>query len=429
MARLQAYLENVGSPFSTGSDICNCDALTPQILGDFEDEPDRQYDTPATDPAPWYDEDVTVSGDFLGFLPTSVSGTTNNPYTRTVTNAVGGGGVFGPRRAGPRTITVTGLLVGSTCCAVEYGMHWLAEALAGCSGSACDGDCFTLYDCCPEPGDDPDEFNQQHRRTFRRVALVDGPREINRAGSPDCGRGQCSGGEIVEVEFTLVAATPWAWTETEGRLNIELEAEPTDDCVEWCATSSGPNCQGEPCAFAACRDGRDPCADPRNPVPRPPQPSLPEASFCVPFAPDIQCFELDLSTRPDWSDDAVTVTLMAGVAPLRNVRVVMYEKRSDDPRDCDTIADEQRCFPANEFVVTYVPAGGAVVIDGQTGGATTQCFDVCQTASTVFGDQDGGPLEVNPLTCAMYCVCIETDSVFPPARGSRVIVSTSGRGY
>lgn len=423
--RLQRYLENLGSPFDTGSSICACEALTPQILGE---DADFEYERPEVDPAPWYDEDLGVSAEFLGFLPMNVSGTTDNPYRRTVTDAVGGGAVFGPRRAGPRTITVTGLLIGTSCCGAEYGMHWLAEALTGCSGEPCDGDCFTMYDCCPEPGDDPDEFNRHHRRTFRRTALVDGPREIGRGGDASCARSACGGGQIIEVEFILVAATPWAWTDLTERMNIDLFQEPNEDCVEWCATRHG-RCGSEVCKWAECRGEFDPCADPRNPVPRPPEPTLPDTAFCVPLATETTCYDLDMSIRPQWSDDAVTLTLLAGATELRNVRVTMYERRDGDTRPCSEVADESRCFPANEFFVTYVPPGGAVVVDGQINAATTQCEGECSTSSTVYGGQDGGPLMIKPLTCANYCVCIETDSLFPPGLGASLLLSTSGRGY
>lgn len=461
--RLQAYLTNVGSPFDSGPSICACDTLTPGNLGstDAEGDPIVAYTTPndPTQPAPWYDVDLPVSGEFLGFMPLSVDGTTNNPLARTVSNAVGGGGVFGPSRALPRTITVTGILIGTSCCGADYGMHYLSEVLAGCSGDSCDGDCFEMFDCCPSTVLTEAQLNDQHRRTFRRTALVSGPTETSRTARGECSTGACSGGEIIQIEFVLVAATPWAWTDPLPILDVPLPASGTGDCIEWCSNTiadecigwdlsgaggcvwdfSGPNpclevaelseCEAGDCIHAACTPAQDACADPLFPVPTPPQPTSPTAPFCTPLAPERECYTIDLSTRPAWSSDVPIITVSAGAADLRNVRITFYERPTGTMQTCDEIADDNRCAPFSDFYVTFVPAGGSVVIDGQTGRATTNCAGECNTASTVYGSADGGPLVIDELTCAEYCVCIESDPLFPPDPEATVAISVSGRGY
>lgn len=431
-SRLAAYLANVGSPFSSGASICGCPTLTAEVLGD---EP---YDTPATDPAPWFDPDHPVTGEFLGFMPLRLDGLDDNPRARTVTGAVGGGGVFGPVRELPRTVTVTGLLIGSTCCGSEFGLHYLGEALAGCTGDACDGDCLTMYDCCPEAGLTPAQFNAQHRRTYRRAALVSGPTVTGREGSGTCTRGTCGAvGDIIEVEFVIVIAAPWPWTDTTELLDVTLPATGTGDCIDWCLTSGGAGtdatggapCAAGECTHAACTSAVDACADPRNPPVAPPQPTVPTASFCVPVASDRACYTLDLSTRPAWGDDAPMITVTAGSSELRNVIISMYERPTGTTQTCEEIADANRCAPVNRWVITYVAAGGSVTIDGQIGMATIECEGSCQTASTVFGDLDGGPVKVNRLTCAQYCMCIEVDPLNPPAADAGLTFAVSGRVY
>lgn len=431
-ARLAAYLANVGSPFHSGASVCGCETLTPVVLG----ETDGVYDTPATDPAPWYDPDHPVTGEFLGFMPLALSGLDDNPRARTVTGAVGGGGVFGPVRELPRTVTVTGLLIGATCCGSEFGLTYLAEALAGCTGDACDGDCLTMYDCCPEAGLTPAQFNAQHRRTYRRAALVSGPTVTGRVGSGTCTRGTCGAvGDIIEVEFVIVIAAPWPWTDTTELLDVTLPATGTGDCIDWCLTSGGAGtdatggapCAAGECTHASCTSATDPCADPRNSVTAPPQPTVPTASFCVPIANDRAVYTLDLSTRPTWGDDAPMVTLTAGSADLRNVIISLYERPTGTTQTCEEIADANRCAPVNRWVITYVQAGGSVTIDGQIGMATIECEGSCQTASTVFGDLDGGPVKVNRLTCAQYCLVIEVDPTNPPAPDAGLTFSVSGR--
>ncbi len=427
--RLQAYLTNVGSPFDSGPDICTCPTLTPEVLGHT-----GPYTTPddALSPAPWFDVDVTESAEFLGFLPLSIDGIDDNLRARQVSGALGGGGVFGPTRDLPRTMTVSGVIIGSTCCGAAYGLHWLAEALASCTGSGCDGDCFTMYNCCPDPGLTADQFNAAHRRTFRRTSLVSGPIVTRRRASASCDRSNCSAGaELIDVEFVLVAATPWAWTDPIPVLSVTPPIADPDDCIVWCLSgeTTGPHsCNSSECLFQDCSKPTNLCGDPRASVPTPPQPKLPASSFCAPLGPERACYSIDLSTRPQWATDVPLIQVYSGATALRNVRVTFYEK-PEGATDCDAIADANLCNAAQDFTVTYIPPRTTITLDGPVGQATILCDGECQTASTAYGNQDGGPVRVSDLTCAQYCVCIETDSDFPPAADALVVVSVVGRGY
>lgn len=463
--RLQAYLVNVGSPFDSGPVICACDTLTPANLGavDADGAPVTAYTRPddPDQPAPWYDPAVPASAEFLGFMPLTVTGTNTNPRGRAVTNAVGGGGVFGPVRVLPRTMTVQGVLVGTSCCGVDYGMWYMSELLSGCTGDACDGGCFEMFDCCPSEVLTKAQLDAQHRRTFRRTSLVSGPTEVARAGTGTCARGACQGGDLVTIEFVLTAATPWPWTDPTPVLDVPFPDPDEGACVDWCFPGSENDCilwdtsgtggctwtvvgstlctdvdtaadhacdVGE-CLHADCVSPADACADPLRPVPTPPQPTAPTAPFCVPLAPERVFYTIDLGARPAWSDDTPIITLTAGFSELRNVRIAFYERPDATPLTCEQIVDSNRCTPANDFYVTYVPAGGAVTIDGQIGRATMDCGGDCRSASTVFGSADGGPVVINPLDCAMYCVVIEVDPLFPPGDGSGLELAVSGRGY
>ena len=433
--RTSAYLANVGSPFDSGSSWCTCPTLTRQMLDPDGEAAPATYDTPVTAPAPWYDADFPDSGRFLGFLPLSMSGLDDSPRARNITGGVGGGGVFGPNRTLPRTITVTGLLIGTSCCAVEYGLHYLAEALAGCTGDSCDGDCAEMFNCCPDTTMTRAAFLAQHRRTYRRVALVSGPTVTDRVGSGgSCAAGTCgANGDILQVEFVLVAGTPWPWTDTTPLLDVDLPIGGSGDCIEWCMShqigDTDPLCAPGECVHAACTSETDPCADPLRAVPAPPVPTAPDPGFCIPLADERACYTIDLTTRPQWSSDAPMITVLAGSSELRNVRVSMFEKQTGTTQTCDEIADQQRCSPLNDFYITYIPAGGSVTIDGQTGRATTECEGDCRTASTVFGSSDGGPVKINELTCAQLCVCVSSDPQFPPAVDASVTLGVSGRGF
>ena len=426
--RLAAYLENVGSPFATGPTVCQCDALTPTVL----ELGFTEYQTPALDPAPWFDPDFpTTSSAYLGFLPLSITGVDDNPRARTVTNAVGGGGVFGPVRDQPRTITVTGAIIGTSCCGAEYGLHFLSEVLSGCTGETCDGDCLTMFDCCPPPGMTPAAFNAAHRRTFRRTALVSGPTVVRRDGTGSCVSGNCAGGgDVITVEFVLVAANPWAWTDIRPLLDVDLPTVEDEPCIDWCVldpvTLTG-DCDASECLFGDCAAAVD-CGDPLQAIPAPPQPTAPQATFCAPIGTARDCYSIDLTFRPEYSTDVPVITVSAGSSDLRNVRLLLFAKPADSPLNCDAYADANRCNAIGEFVITYLQAGGVLTIDGQTNTSTTVCNDICVSATTVFGDQDGGPVKYPEMGCALYCFCIESDPENPPASDSEVSLGVSGRG-
>lgn len=429
-ARLQAYLENVGSPFDSGPGVCRCPSLTPEVLG-----AEGPYTVPdaEVEPAPWYDPAVPASAEFLGFMPLTVEGTQDNPRGRIVTGAVGGGGVFGPARDQPRTITVTGVVIGSTCCGAAYGMQFLSQVLAGCSGGSCDGDCFEMYNCCPGEGMTPVQFNAAHRRTYRRTSLVSGPTVLGTTSSGSCDRSACAAGaELIDVEFVLVAATPWAWTDPVPVLEVTPPIGGGGDCIEWCLSSatSGPNsCDPAVCLFQACVKGGDPCGDPRNPVPSPPTPKVPVGAYCAPLGPERACYDFDISDRPQWASDVPVIQVYSGATELRNIRVTIYEKQDGTSLTCDQVADRNLCNPVQDFLVSYIPARTTVTLDGAIGRATVNCNGSCGTASTAYGNQDGGPVQLSELTCASYCVCIETDTGFPPSPDAVVYLSVVGKGY
>ncbi|MFM9594074.1 hypothetical protein ACKI16_24015 [Streptomyces scabiei] len=457
-ARLETYLQTVGSPLDSPG-ACAC--FTADMVGD------DPYTTPEEDGAPWYDPDVPESADFAGLRVLSVEGLDDYPVRRTVTNAVTGGGALGPARVMPRTITITGVLLGATCCAVEYGLHWLAEAVTGCVGNTCDGDCLTLFSCCPGE-ETPEDFQVRRRRTLRRVALTQGPTVVQRRGS-GCTTGECSrGADLITVEIVLTAATPWLWTDPTPLLDVALPADDSDDCVTWCVHGTGPvtSCLDvsdacpvgsvsapvveddeacdvawpvaddpvtDPCAgtcrFLPCVDELSRCSDPHCAPPVPPSPATLESCYCLPLAVEREFYELDLSGRPGWSVDVPIITLRAGKDDLRNVTITFYKRPvGGDLLTCEEVAEMERCHPHSQFHVAYVPAGGVVTLDGQIGRSVVQCGATCETSRDVYGP-DGAPPTFAPLDCATFCVAVETDIMNPPSPNARLLLSVSGRGY
>lgn len=257
-ARLQVYAQTVGTPLTSGPS-CRCPSLTAEGLGD------APYTTPEEDRAPWWDPARPESADFAGWMVLSVEGLDDHPVTRQVTGAVAGGAALGPPRVQPRTITITGVLLGATCCGVEYGLRWLARALegctrrncGGCAGGRCGGSDLTVLACCP-PEDDLDDspgmespgdesFGEvspgedlgvlsRWRRTLRRVALTDGPRVVARAGDGCTGDlGGCQlGADMLTVEVVLTATRPWAWSDPVPVLDVPVPSDDGTECITWC---------------------------------------------------------------------------------------------------------------------------------------------------------------------------------------------------
>ncbi|MGW3736685.1 hypothetical protein [Streptomyces sp. NPDC005148] len=461
-ARLAAYLESVGSPLdSVGA--CSCETFDAVLVGD------DPYTTPEADHAPWYDPDVPESADFAGLMVLSVDGFDDHPVQRVVTWSAAGSAALGPTRILPRTITVTALLLGATCCAVNYGLRWLAQALAGCTGAGCGGDCLTLFNCCPAEFEEPDMFAARHRRTLRRVALVEGPRVVARTGNGCTGSGSCSvGADILTVEFVLTAATPWAWGDPVPVLDVQVPIGDGPGCVAWCVHRSpakpydplciklGDSCPpgsvsveltdaacdlawpdreslnlpcDSTCRLALCPDMDALCGDPACRTPAPPVAPPPETCFCSALAVNTAAYELDLTSSPGWFGATPLITVEAGSKDLRRVTVSFFERREEyEGLTCEEVAEAERCTPHSVFEIGFVPAGGAVILDGQVERALVECAGTCESSSDAYG-RNGGPLQFPLLDCANYCVLIEADAIFMPADDATISIALSGREY
>jgi hypothetical protein len=429
-SRLATYLDTVGSPLSRAGG-CGCPTLTAEVLGD------APYTTPQEDGAPWYDPTVPESGEFAGLMVLSVEGLEDHPVRRAVTGAVAGGGVLGARRVQPRTIAVTGVLLGATCCGVAYGLHWLAAALdqAGCGQprEGCDGADLTAFNCCPSAQETQDPASAaRHLRTFRRVALTQGPTIVERSGDGCSGSTGCDvGAEMLTVEFVLTAATPWAWTPTEPVIEIDPPAPlPVEDCpTRWCVHRPGQDdpCEGT-CRNAPCAEPGA-CSDPSCRTPTPPVPAPPGTCFCHAATVNTECYELDLSPRASSASVLPVITVTAGSSDMRRVTISVYERTADhDGLDCAQVAEMERCNPHSQIQIGYVPADGTLLLDGQVGRATVECGGRAETATDVWGAQ-GAPVSWRPLDCERYCVCISVDAMWPAAPDAMISIAVSGRGY
>jgi hypothetical protein len=428
-ARLRQYLQTVGSPLTSGSDICSCETLTAAVLDD-DGQPYTTPDDPLT-PAEWYDPDAPESLEFAGVLLLGIDGVDDSPVERSVNTAVTGGGSIGPARVQPRQMTFTALLLGSTCCGVEYGLQFLKAALQGCTGSQCGGDCMEMYACCPGEEMTREEFNRAHRRTFRRVALTSSPKVTARNGDGSCSGGTCAiGADIIQVEWTMTAATPWAYKDAVDLLDVQLPTDTDGECIDWCIHEPWlpdwvNRCKD--CRLRPCRDSQDSCGDPSCASAAPPVPTAPTTCFCTALAVNSAAYAIDLSGRPGWMDDVPLISVYAGSSDLRRLTVSLFQKTSADAGlTCEEIAEKKRCEPYAQWTVNYLAAGSELVLDGQTSRAALYCGGECSSATTVFG-RDGAPPSWPVLDCAEYCLLLETDAFETPAVDARLSFAVSGR--
>lgn len=376
------------------------------------------YGTPSTDPAPWFDPAVPESSEFAGFLMLSMTGQDTRPTQRSVTNAVTGGGVFGPQRVVPRTLVVQGVLLGSSCCGVSYGLKWLGQVLDGCGTPGCDGVDLEMFDCCPSDETDYVTMQQRYLRTARRAALISGPTVTRRAG--DGCQGGCTA-DVLFVEFVISLAEPWWWLTPETMM---VESLPTDDgsCVDW-TTASSSACD----RLAACSTDDD-CADPECLTPTAPVIPSPTSCYCVPLAANTEYFDIDTSEFAANFEILPLITVSAGASDLRRATVTFYERTAaQEALTCEEVATANRCSPHSVYHAGFVPSEGTLVFDGQIRRALVQCNGTQERSSNAWG-RDGAPIAWNPLGCGKsFCVSVETDSLAVPAADSTFTLELSGR--
>lgn len=385
---------------------CDCEDLA-AMLGD------DPYRSPAADAAPWYDPAEPDSAEFGGLLVTTIDGLGPAPVQRGQTQRLGDGAVLGRRRLGPRTIVVRGLLLGSSCCGVDYGLRWLASALdgaLGCGSGSCGGDDLRYMTCCPVICEDDPAFTSYEEcstpffRTLKEVGLIDGPNVISEIGGA-CAC--CQGCPAYEVEFTLQAGRPHALREpVQVATGLTWDPLPPTACIEW---STDPDCisEADECALLE----PTPCpldpACPPDVVPSIPLPSNP--CSCDPLAGWARlCIPIPAGAAPIWADAVPVLVIKAGPGgPLRSVRIRMYANPLGK-----TVDELGECAFCAEINVSYIPQGATYTLDGTTRRSIVQCPGRAETSgsSVTFGEQ-GGPLIWPILECGIgYLVCVEADA-------------------
>lgn len=400
-ARTTAYLENgIGPKNLQISGNCNCSAA--KVIALLDCPGVTEYTNPTADNAPWYDSAFPESGDFAGFYVTEFTGI-ESTYKREVFPVIQGGGILGRLRPEPRTLTWKGWLFGRSCCGAAYGLRWLTQQLAQTDCDDCSGEQLTFLVCCPDASCDscaPVSSNVDPWRTAYNVGLVEGPLVTSeRKGAGSCAAG-CSNGQMIEIEFSMVAGNPRLYQDP--IVVAECETFPEGQCPIWIKVPPG-SCPVEPFCPEIVSCTFDPGCPP---------PTLPiittdiDPCICDPLAPVQTCIEIPASTFGRNFVGEPVITLYSGDSILRNAAIRFYNNPQALPGE-DVIVDP--CQACDEIRIRFLPAFATLTIDGVNKRITIRCLGGDETPGEPFL---GANFEWPVLQCIDYVMCTEIDGFY-----------------
>jgi hypothetical protein len=373
------------------------------------DAPGGQYNNPGTDEAPWFAETEPDSYDFGGLLVTSVTGLGAGTYTRSTTPRASGRGSFlGPGQHTSPEIVVRGMLLGRTCCSVDYGMRWLNQTLRGACGDGCSGDDLTFLECCPDMCEDDEAFESYedclapYLRTLKGVAVTKSPVIVDRIGS-SCGCGSCP---VQMVEFTLSASEPCVFREPVlVQSGVMFDPGTESPCPEWVTVPAGWDCSGPDCEPATS------CVSDR--CPPPPKPPTPPAAInpcvCDPMTTVRACINMPGDLIPEYAEGVPVVEIDSGSTELNQVRIRFWANPLLLP-----VEELDPCDACGEVTLSHIPAAAVFSMDGTTGKVTITCPGSEPTdAATLLGSRGGRlPFRFPEIPCGgvAYTMCVETET-------------------
>lgn len=244
VARTWAYVQQAMPTFGL-ADCYGCREDLRAALGH------EKYESVLVDQPDWFDPRNPDSWRFYGLWPLAVDGFEDAVREASVTQLMtDGAAITAPRQQG-REMTVSALLIGGDDAAISYGLSWLRFALFGaaCRDSlSCTGDHLCWFSACPPMCEDSPDWPGQdeqimlceeglvtssaractlpYERTFYDVTVIEGPKIADRYDTV-CG-------SMVRVEWTMVAAVPWAYSTglvTASTQDAPVQIIPNIDCT------------------------------------------------------------------------------------------------------------------------------------------------------------------------------------------------------
>lgn len=386
-ARAAAYLQNL---LAGKVDVVCADETLAPSLGH------SPYTEPDLDGAPWYKAGRLQSSRFLGVFPGKVEGAEGSTRELTVTELSGPGAVLTSPRYGSKEMRFVGSAFALDEEAMEEGMAWLREVLSndGCSETdlGCTGRDAAMFAALPQDA----VAAYGLRRNFFRVEATEGPLVTKKFA--------VKGFVMWQVEFTLTAGIPWAFTSPHDVATLNM-----DELSYNFQDPAGENCGG---AIDAYDDFID---DPFfTAISRPPRPPV----ILPPNILDINSWRrrtvgIPTSQTQRWGRVAPVVRIATENA-VQFVRVRFYR---DGASGCDY---------DGEFLISYIPATAVMTLDAVRREASVTLSDgrTVPAGNLLFGS-DGTPFTWPTLGCQHnYTMTVD---LMPGQPGAVVMLETSVR--
>lgn len=377
----------VGAGLAPGWELPPCPPEQNYLLAAV---PDGDYLDPETgDVAPWLDIHDTSSEHFFGIAVRSFTADLG-PIERVN---------FSNRRIGrlqtkTRRFTLEADILADDCCGTDFGRRWLLSRFGVGCGNACTTQTAVVAMCA-------DAYPLGPYRTSYRVGLVSFE-DLSEEAELEC----CFG-----MRFRLVfdSEDPWFYG----------SSLPLLDPTGFEIGSEGAECT----VFVPCPAPEDPpCSAPvvatisPSPLPVVSGPLAPGGTnvpWCEPLSTSSLCQAIDLAPFgvANFGTAALRFTIEAGSDDMVNARIRLYE--IDSAEDCPVdVAVET---PFAELDITFVPAGGILVVDGAAHTILLYCPDIGEWINAdhlVYGPT--GAFWRHPVVgCEqqLFCACMTIDAI------------------
>lgn len=331
------------------------------------------YTTPASDNAPWVRGNRFAAGRFYGLFPRDISGAEDSTHEVPLTPLSSSGSIATQGRHAAREIRVKATAFAADEEAMDVGLAWLRDVLAGdgCGPAirlGCTGHELSMFAAPPKSLIDASTF----ARTFHHVTMTDPLKVTKRLNS--------KAALIWELEWVFTAGRPWPFTTQKQVAALVLAAgsSHTDPAWEDCSVNE------------TVYD--DFVSDPYfTGISRPPQPPV----ILPPNILDIDSWRRSTASIPTsitsrWGRVVPVAKIVTGATAAQFVRLRFFE----------TEQPWVGCGFDGEFLVSYIPANSVMTLDGIREQARLQLPDgrIVACGNLLFGS-DGRPFEWPNLGC------------------------------
>ena len=355
------------------------------------------YVSPTADAAPWYTANVPASAKFYGLIPMRIQGADDSTQKIETVELVSDGGVHVSPRHAVREIRVTAVAIALDDEGLAAGLAWLRDVLAndGCrDGVGCFGRTVKMFVSAPDTTGEAASMT----RWFYNVEVEQGVKVTKELPS--------KAGAMVQIEFILAAGMPWQFTSetTVATLAMNGASNFTDPGGENCsvATEAYTNFISDPFYTA---------------IAPPPQ------------APNI--LPPNILTITSWRRLTATIPAASAIRPGRPIPVITVVASSTATqyirlRFYRSDAGVDGCDYVGEFLISYLPGGSTMTIDGRTKqvNVTLSSGAVVPGAHLLYGSA-GRPFAWPNMSCD-YTYTMTAD-MFPGQTNVSVTLKTAVR--